>query len=997
MKTIKLFIALSCMLGVFTSNMLGVFTGGGGGFTGAPSGRTNIPAANNNSNANNTPTPARTIIPVSILTSDPLASTPNFQNYGPSSAITNLATSATKFFTTYSASPTRIDSWVVGATGSTAFTQNASGAVSKLVAGDNLVAALNSTDRTLADVWTFDGSIYPSFSNNGNTITDVAVNNYDVYFATGKRFEQYTAGEGLNFVNSCPVFAGSVNAAVTSSCSNYIFTVNDTNNHIECWDNASGVKISSVCASSPVTRLATQDDYVFAVSINSANQIQVFDFTCPFEPSLISTITAAGPVRELAVASSGNPRVFATNDFNTKQLEGWKHNGCTISGFDPFFFCSDIIHIAADSDCVTVYGNSKTEDKMKSYSVSCGDEESCFSIPKSVITHLGSTDCNDVYAVFQNAPNKIQKFNRCGGHAVAFKESASGDITKMVAADNLIVTVSNDNVLDIFSADGCKISSVSLNNFTEGFIFSSVVVNDLVINGDNDGSIYVTMQAVVITNNSIENLNNYIIKFRPCGETAWCYQGRAYEVIKSLATSVDSDYVFATTEEDSIIVFDNNHGKRVGKFYGNAPISHLVAFDDAKVCFVYESCPSVIHVLDFSVPCCPKTFGKICFGDRVLHMLGTSSCHDKLLVVPACSSNEIHGYDISHVNCEGEFDTLDGFDPLVVCDGPIEFLVSSAPSNFTLYRDGYLTNYRFEDEGDVNVQFNLHEQFTHLASTHNNAVFASFVSDKNIVYRWCSEGGLPTAFADAAQGPIAQLVATGNYVVTLNNCADTVDIWKQDGCYKTSISGCNINDIAVNNRNTEDEDCEGSVYLAHENHVMLYSTDGDNETMFPQVSGPVTLIASNDHQALVFTANSDNNKIEAFTTAGVPVSHICAAGPITHLVSKEKIVFAVNSSYPDQIQIFDFACSYNPILLDTVTAAGTIVQIAASENGLELYATNSTNPKDIQGWSISEGCCGCNSTAPLAAYNPFTLTSNISLLAADSSVVAIFGQLIYPN
>ncbi len=997
MKINNLVIVFSCMLGVFTPNILmssTVFTGGGNGFTGNNANFSSPPAANDNSNANNsqnTPTPA---IPTNILSAAPLASTPNFQNYGPAAIITNLATAATKFFTTYSTSPSRVDSWVVGTVGSTALTPNASGTVSKIVAGDSLIAALNSTDQTLADVWTFDGSQYFAHSLS-ETIVDVAVNNNNVYFASGKRFEQYNDSEGDSsvFVNSCPVVAGRVNAVVTSSCSNYIFTVNDTTNQVECWDNASGVKISSVCASSPVTRLATQDGYVFAVSIDSSNQIQVFDFTCPHNPSLVTTITAAGAVRELVVASGGCARVFATNTVNLKQVEGWKHDGCTISGFDPFIFCTEVIHIAADQDRVTVYGSDQTEDKMKSYSVYCGDEESCFAIPKSVVTYLGSTDCNDVYAVFADAPNQIQKFDRCGGHAVAFKDHACGDISKLVVSDNLIVTVSNSNIIDVFSADGCKLSSISPETVVGDFVFGDIVVNDVVVNGDHGGSIYVTMQAIVLTNNTLENLNTYILKFRPCGDAVWWYLARASEVITSLATSPNASYVFAVTDEDAIIVFDNCSGKRVGKFYANAPISQIVAFDDAKVCFVYESCPSVIHVLDLCVPCCPQTIGKICFGDRVLHMMGTSSCHDKLLVVPACNSNEVFGYDVSHLNCEGEFNTLDGFDPLTLCDGPVDFLVSSAPSNFTLYREGYLTNYRFADDGDVNLQFDLCEQITHLASTHHDAVFASFVSNTKQVHRWCAEGGTSTTFCREAHGSIAQLVATGNYVATLNDCADKVDIWKQDGHYQGQISQSDTNDVAITNRNTEeDESSEGSVYLAHENHVILYSTDADNKTLFPQVSGPVTLIASNDDQALVFTANSDNNKIEAFTADGVTVSHICASGPITQMVSKNKLVFAVNSSNPNQIQIFDFGCAHDPILLDTVTAAGPIVQIAASEDGAELYATNTTNPKDIQGWSVVEGC-SCHPTAPLATYNPFTLTDTMNLLAADASVIAIFGQI----
>ncbi|MCX5923175.1 MAG: hypothetical protein NTU89_01265 [Candidatus Dependentiae bacterium] len=820
----------------------------------------------------------------------------------------------------------------------------------------------------------------------------VFVNGYNSYLAQGKRFERYFNAQGPTFEDSCPVFAGRVNSVVTSKDSNYIFTVNDENNHIECWNSATGVKISSVCAQGPVTRLATQDGYVFSVSINESNQIEVFSFVCPYDPSFVATLTAAGPVRQLVVASGGCARVFATNSMNINEVEGWKHDGCRINNFDPLTFCSPVHHIAADENRVTVYGKDKDEDKMESYNVYCGDHESCFTIPKSVVTHLGSTDCGNVYAVFENAPNQVQKFDRCGGHAVAFKEKASGDISKMAVADDLIVTVSDNNIVDIFSADGCKISSVELDGSFGEVIFSNISVIDLVINSECDGSIYITMEALIFTGDDITNLNSFILKLKPDGQFAWYYQGRSYEVIRSLATSPNADYVFAVTEEDAIIAFDNRHGKRVGKFYGNAPISKIVAYDDAKVCFIYESRPSVVHVMDFCVPSCPETIGRIDVGDRVLHMLGTSSCHNKLLVVPACNSNQVYGWDVSHLNCEGEFNTLDGFDPLTVCEGPIDFLVSSAPSNFTLYREGYLTNYRFEDEGDVNMQFNLHEQITHLASTRCDRVFASIETNKKQIYKWCSEGGSSSTFCHDAQGPIAQLVATGKYVLALNNCADTVDIWNYHGSHKGSINKSGINDIAVNNCDTEqeEEECEGSVYLAHENHVILYSTDGDNETMFPQVSGTVTLIASNDDKALVFTANSDNNKIEAFTTEGVTSSHICASGPITQLVSKSDFVFAVNSSNPDQIEIFDFSCSHDPYLLDTVTAAGPIVQITASANGLELYATNSTNPKDIQGWSIDSG--SCTPATELDTYNPFTLTNNMNLLAADDSVIAIFRQ-----
>ncbi|MCX5923174.1 MAG: hypothetical protein NTU89_01260 [Candidatus Dependentiae bacterium] len=161
MRINKLVIVFSCMLGAYAPNIqTGPFTGGGSSFTGTPSGASSTPAGNNNSNANNNPNvPVKAVIS-NILSANPTSSTTPapYKTYGPTDIITHLATAETKFFTTYSNTPNRVDSWTIGSPTSSTFSTNASGEISKLVSGDNLVAALNSADQHVADLWTFDGS-----------------------------------------------------------------------------------------------------------------------------------------------------------------------------------------------------------------------------------------------------------------------------------------------------------------------------------------------------------------------------------------------------------------------------------------------------------------------------------------------------------------------------------------------------------------------------------------------------------------------------------------------------------------------------------------------------------------------------------------------------------------------------------------------------------------------------------------------------------------------
>ncbi len=872
--------------------------------------------------------------------------------------------------------PAKVHAWDLGSCEPTTFCEPAAGPITDIQAARGFVATLNSTCPAKVDVWSSCGEKLSCFSN-CEDVSGLALNNFDsaknLFPAYGKHFNRYAACG--DFIETCPAAAGRVNAAVTSGCSDYIFVVNDTNNHIECWDNASGVKVSSICATGAVTHLATQDDYVFAVSEGTCNQIQVFDFaTCPHDPTSFAVVTAEGPIREMVVASDG-PRVFATNSSDLTHLQGWfVHDACGcdamdyISGFDPLTFCTDIDHIAADSSAVTVYGKDSCEDKMKSYSVFCGDEVSCFTIPKSQITFLATTNSGQAFAVFANAPTKVQKYNSCGGHAHEFCHSTCGDITQIYAAESLIVVVADENhKATIFDTTGC----------VQGTIESCECITDAVIS--NDQYIYLA-------------IGTSIKKYATDGTLQSNFHANALAQITMLATTDNSPFIYAATREESIIAFESDCGKTISKYYSSTPIKIMRALSDSVL--VSTVCDNVINVLNFQDPCNPAVYNSININDYTCGVVdklvvNSSNC-DRVFVVTSDHPHDVWGWKFSD-GCDWEH-VICTYNPLCEpCD--ITHLVSGYYKLFVCGND-FLRNYTYNDGADIDTTFNLHEEITNLASTHSNAVFASFVSDKNTVYRWCSEGGSATAFSQAAQGPIAQLVAAGKYVATLNSCATIVDIWKQDGCYQGDIESDEINDIAVNNRNTEDEDCEGSVYLARGKHVVLYSTDGDNKTVFPQVSGVVSHIASADDQDLVFTANKCNTKIEAFTRCGVFVSHICASGRVTQMIAKNNLVFAVNFENPTQIEIFDFSCPHDPILLATVTANGNISQIAASLDGAELYATNFTNLSEIQGWNVAESCA-CEPYTVLLSYNPFAIsTSIINYLVADEAVVAVFGEAI---
>ncbi|MCX5923176.1 MAG: hypothetical protein NTU89_01270 [Candidatus Dependentiae bacterium] len=872
----------------------------------------------------------------------------------------------------------KVHSWNVGCSGEfSTFCHPAAGPITDIQAASGFVATLNSTCPAKADVWCSEGYKL-SCIKNCEPITKMALNNYDceknLFLAYGKHFNRYAA-DGC-FIETCPAAPGRVNAIATSKSSDYIFVANDENNKLECWNNATGVKVSSVCTDGAIIRLATQDDYVFVVSEGSCNQIQIFDFTCAYEPSHITTVTACGPIREMVVASGGYARVFVTHSNDLTKLEGWcLEDGCcgmevnTISGFDPLTFCIDISHIAADENRVTVYGKNEDEDKMESYSVYCGDHESCFTIPKSTITHLATTHCGEAFAVFSNIPNKVQKFNSCGGHAQEFCESTCGDITKLYAGESLIAAVAHNNKkVTIYSACGD----------VQGTIESCEAITDVVIT--NDQYIYLAVGST-------------IKKYSSCGHHQCDFDGKAYSEITILATTDCSDYIYAATKDSTILVFESNSGQQVSKYYSNTPIKLMNALSDGVIAFVTTTCANMIRILNFQDLCNPAIYNSININDwtcGVVEKLAVSShCGNRVFAVTNDNPHDVWGWRFAE-NCEWE-SVICTYNPLSE-PSDVNFLVAGKERLF-VGGDCFLRNYEYNDGDDISTSFNLHEQITHLASTRCDRVFASFQSDKDVIYHWCSEGGSSSAFCHKAHGPIEQLVATGKYVASLNECRTHVDIWRYNDSYKGSVESHCINDIAVNNRNTEDEDCEGSVYLAHGKHITLYSTDGDNETLLPQVSGVVTHIASADGKNLVYTTSHCNTKIEAFTRCGKFVSSIQACGQVTQMIAKGDFVFAVNESHPNKIEIFDFSCPQDPFRVDTVTTCGNIAQIAASQNGLQFYATNLRNLSEVQGWVINEGCC--EPISDQETYNPFTIdTTLVNLLAADESVIAVIGEAI---